>query len=409
MRRELKVEKLTRVEGHGAVTVVYRGSAVEDVKLKLTEGPRFFEAIVLGRLYSEIPKVVSRICGICYVSHRLTSVMAVEDAFGVKVPEEIFLLRRLLTIGEFLESHALHLYFLALPDYMGYHSAVEMAKDYPNVVKRGFLIKDTGNLIMRTIAGKNVHGENVLVGGFASVPGEEELKRIHESLIKILPEAKATVALFDSLSYPEATVSSPVSMWVSGEFPLSREGKVSLSDGRVFTKQEFELFVKEELKEYSHAKVSSLNGESYLIGPLSRVNGGASASESHLSLLKTEFPSLNPFHANVARAVELLKCVEDGIELVELLISALPFKPSVRVSPKKGVGFGVKEAPRGVLYHKYAFDDSGRCVSANIVTPTAQLQSAIEGDIYGFAERVKDLSDEEVKKKIEMLVRAYDP
>ena len=141
MRRELKVEKLTRVEGHGAVTVVYDGSSVVDVRLRFTEGPRFFEAIVLDRAFNEIPKIVSRICGICYVSHRLASVSAVEDAFGVRVSDEIFLLRKLLAVGEFLESHALHLYFLSLPDYMGYSSAVEMAKDYPNVVKRGFAIR----------------------------------------------------------------------------------------------------------------------------------------------------------------------------------------------------------------------------------------------------------------------------
>ncbi|RUM41043.1 MAG: Ni/Fe hydrogenase subunit alpha, partial [Desulfurobacterium sp.] len=165
MKKELNINHLTRVEGHGAVNIVFENERLKEIKLRFTEGPRFFEYITRERLYTEIPKMVSRICGICYVSHRLASISAIEDAFNVQVTPEIELLRRLLVVGEYLESHALHLYFLALPDYMGYPSTLAMAKDYPNVVKRGFFLKDVGNKIMKLIGGKTIHGENILPGG----------------------------------------------------------------------------------------------------------------------------------------------------------------------------------------------------------------------------------------------------
>ncbi|MEO2065906.1 MAG: nickel-dependent hydrogenase large subunit, partial [Desulfurobacteriaceae bacterium] len=187
MKKELNINHLTRVEGHGAVDIVIENSRLSEIRLRFTEGPRFFEVITRDRLYTEIPKIVSRICGICYVSHRLASVFAIEDAFGVKVNRGIELLRSLLTVGEFLESHSLHIYFLALPDYMGYPSTLAMVKDYPNVVKRGFKLKEVGNRIMKLIGGKTVHGENILVGGFASIPSREELEEVGRSLLKLIP------------------------------------------------------------------------------------------------------------------------------------------------------------------------------------------------------------------------------
>ncbi|TCK06515.1 Ni/Fe hydrogenase subunit alpha [Phorcysia thermohydrogeniphila] len=413
MKRELNINHLTRVEGHGAVNIVIENEMLKEIKLRFTEGPRFFEFITRERLYSEIPKIVSRICGICYVSHRLASSLAVEDAFGVKVTPEIELLRKLLVVGEYLESHALHLYFLALPDYMGYPSAIAMAKDYPNIVRRGFFIKEVGNRIMKLIGGKTVHGENILPGGFKSVPSVDDLKKVQEDLHRVLPEIKATISLFDSLDYPEFNDPHELQMCVEADDPLSFGDKVTLSDGTVFTKQEYELFVEEKVSDYSTAKCSTIKEKPFLIGPLARVNHYADrlleGTKKQLFLLKNSFPSSNSLHANLARAIEILEFALRGIEITEVLINASPFKGEVPVAPKKGTGFGVKEAPRGTLYHRYSFDDTGRCVSANIITPTAQLQAVIERDLKSLVERSKEASDEELKKRAEMLIRAYDP
>jgi sulfhydrogenase subunit alpha len=295
MKRELNINHLTRVEGHGAVNIVIENDRLKEIKLRFTEGPRFFEFITRERLYSEIPKIVSRICGICYVSHRLASSLAVEDAFGVKVTPEIELLRKLLVVGEYLESHALHLYFLALPDYMGYPSAIAMAKDYPNIVKRGFLIKEVGNRIMKLIGGKTVHGENILPGGFKSVPSVDDLKKVQEDLHRILPEIKATISLFDTLNYPDLGTFHELEMCVEADDLLSFGDKVALSDGTVFTKQEYELFVEEKVSDYSTAKYSTIKEKPFLIGPLARVNHYADRlseeTKKQLFLLKNSFPS----------------------------------------------------------------------------------------------------------------------
>jgi len=413
MKRELNIEKLTRVEGHGAVTITIEDGNLREVKLRLTEGPRFFEFITRNRLYTEIPKIVSRICGICYVSHRLASCFAIEDAFGVKVNPEITLLRKLLMLGEYLESHALHLYFLALPDFMGYPSAIAMVKDYPNIVKRGFFLKDVGNRIMKLIGGKTIHGENILPGGFKSVPSLDDLKELRELLYRAIPEIKATISLFDSLEYPELDGTHDIQMCIASEDLFSFGDKIALSDGTVFTKQEYELFVEEKVVDYSTAKQSTIREKPYLIGPLARVNHYvqkfAEETKRQLALTKNGFPSGNTFHSNLARAVEMLELTVRGIEIVETLIHAYPFKSEVPVKPKKGTGFGIKEAPRGTLYHRYSFDETGRCVSANIITPTAQLQAVIEKDLRNFLGKFLNTSEQEIKKRAEMLIRAYDP
>ncbi len=413
MKKELNINHLTRVEGHGAVNIVFENERLKEIKLKFTEGPRFFEYITRERLYTEIPKIVSRICGICYVSHRLASISAIEDAFGAKVTPEIELLRKLLVVGEYLESHALHLYFLALPDYMGYPSTLAMAKDYPNVVKRGFLLKDVGNKIMKLIGGKTIHGENILPGGFKSVPSKEQLQKVQDDLYKVIPEIKATISLFDSFEYPKFNEKYPLSLCIDGDSFTLMGDNLALSDGTLFTKKEYELFVEEKTSTYSTAKYSTVKGKPFLIGPLSRINyhldNLRSETKEVVSLLETSFPSDNSLHANVARAVEMLELALEGIEITQMLINSYPFKGEVEVKPKAGTGYGVKEAPRGTLYHKYTFDESGRCVSANIITPTAQLQAIIEKDLGDLVELSLDADDAELRKRAEMLIRAYDP
>ncbi|ADY73391.1 Hydrogen dehydrogenase [Desulfurobacterium thermolithotrophum DSM 11699] len=413
MKREVNINHLTRVEGHGAVNIVFENEKLKEIKLRFTEGPRFFEYITRERLYTEIPKIVSRICGICYVSHRLASISAIENAFEVEITPEIKLLRKLLVVGECLESHALHLYFLALPDYMGYPSTIAMAKDYPNVVKRGFLLKEIGNKIMKLIGGKTIHGENILPGGFKSVPSREQLQKVQEDLYKAIPEIKATISLFDSFDYPKFNKEHPISLCINGDKFALLGDSLGLSDGTLFTKKEYELFIEEKTSTYSTAKYSTIKGKPFLIGPLARINHHINnlrpETKEVISTLKTSFPSYNSLHANVARAIEMLELAFEGIEITEELIASTPFKREVEIKPKAGTGYGVKEAPRGTLYHRYTFDDSGRCISANIITPTAQLQAIIEKDLADLIEFSPDVDDIELRKRAEMLIRAYDP
>ncbi|SNR59112.1 Ni/Fe hydrogenase subunit alpha [Desulfurobacterium atlanticum] len=413
MRREVKVEHLTRVEGHGAIEIVFEEDKVKDVKVRITEGPRFYEYTARDRLWGEIPKVMSRICGICYVSHRIASVRAIEDAFDVSVPEPIELLRKLLIVGEFFESHSLHVYFLALPDYMGYNSALEMAKEYPNVVKRAFKMKNLGNKIMKTITGKHFHGENIVPGGFATFPSKDELLELKENLEDILVDAKDTIKLFDSLEYPEFNAPFELQMAISKEHFSLVGDEVYVSNGTVFTKNEFEMFVVETFNGYSMAKQSTIEGKPFLVGPLARVNLHLDSlrpeTKEIMKDMRVKFPSANILHQNVARTIELFELALEGIELIDKILENYPAFSVVDIKPKKGSGFGLKEAPRGTLYHKYSFDENGRCISANVITPTAQLQANMERDLRSLAEKLVSADDETIKKYAEMVIRSYDP
>jgi sulfhydrogenase subunit alpha len=416
MAKRITVDVLTRVEGHGAVEVIEENGKYR-AKVKIFEGPRFYEYLVVGQGFENIPRIVSRICGICYVSHRTASARAVEDAFGVELPQELEALRRLANVGAFFESHGLHIYFLALPDYFDYGSLLEMAKDYPNLVERGFKIKNGGVEIMKIIAGKNFHGENLIAGGLATLPTKDELKRIRDLLEELKEDTLETLHLVDRLNHPRLEVEREYQMAVynshhwcfySDRLLLAGEGEET-----IFTKKEYEIFVEEEPVEYSTAKQSRVKGKPVLVGPLARVNlyRGKLSEETRRLLreAKTVFPSTNPFHQNVARAVELVEIRKMALQWVDELLSDYPKVPHVKLKPRKGRGFGVVEAPRGTLYHTYEFDENGYCTNANIITPTAVLQTSMERDAQALVELHSDKSPSELKFMVERLIRSYDP
>ncbi len=416
MGKKITVDVLTRVEGHGAVEVIEENGKYR-AKVKIFEGPRFYEYLVVGQGFVNIPRIVSRICGICYVSHRTASAKAIEDAFGVELPEELEALRKLANVGAFFESHGLHIYFLALPDYFGYNSLLEMVHDYPNLVDRGFKIKNTGVEIMKILAGKNFHGENIIAGGFATLPSKDELKRIKELLEEVKEDTVETLHLVDRLKHPSLEVEREYQMsvynpqgWAFYSDELILKGE---NEETIFTKKEYEIFVEEEPVEYSTAKQSRVKGKPVLLGPLARVNiYKEKLSEETQRLLKdkkTVFPSTNPFHQNVARAIELVEIRGQAIKLIDDLLSDYPKVAHVEVKPKKGKGFGIVEAPRGTLYHTYEFDENGYCTNANIITPTAVLQTSMERDAQTLVETNSDKSLQELKFAVERLIRSYDP
>ncbi len=416
MAKKITVELLTRVEGHGAIEIVEENGKYKAF-VKIFEGPRFYEYLVVGQNYINIPRIVSRICGICYVSHRTASARAVEDAFGAKIPPELELLRKLANVGAFFESHGLHIYFLALPDYFGYSSLLEMVKDYPNLVDRGFKVKNLGVEIMKVLTGKNFHGENLIPGGFANLPTKDELKKLKDQLEEIKEDLDETLQLVDSLKHPNLTTPREFQLSIYNpqgwDFYSNQLILVEKDKKTLFTKKEYEIFVHEEPVEYSMAKQSTVKGKPVLVGPLARVNiykdQFSEETKKLISQMKTKFPSENPFHQNVARAVELIEARKLALDYIDTLLSDYPSKPHIELKPKKGRGFGVVEAPRGTLYHTYEFDENGYCTNSNIITPTAVLQTSMELDAQRLAESYSSLPLEEVKFLAERLIRSYDP
>jgi coenzyme F420-reducing hydrogenase alpha subunit len=410
--KTIQVDYLARVEGEGGLHVKITGDAVTDVKLRIFEPPRFFEALLRGRAYSEAPDITARICGICPVAYQMSSVHAMEDAFGVRVEGQLRALRRLLYCGEWIESHVLHIYMLHAPDFLGYQDAIQLAKDYPEVVRRGLALKKAGNDLMSVIGGREVHPINVHVGGFYRVPTRQELADITERLRWARDAALETVRLVATFPFPRFEQDYEfVALQHPDEYPLN-EGRIVSNKGLDIAVREYEDHFAEEHVAHSNALQSALKARgAYLAGPLARYN----LNFDRLSPLAQEAAReaglgrvcRNPFQSIIVRAVETVYACDEALRILDAY--ERPATPAVPVTPRAGIGYGCTEAPRGLLYHRYEIDERGLIVNAKIVPPTSQNQKMIELDLARFVHEHMDLDPEELCWRCEQAVRNYDP
>ncbi len=410
--RTVKVDILTRVEGEGALYLKLKNGVLSDVKLRIYEPPRFFEALLRGRGFGEAPDITARICGICPVAYQMSSVQAMERACGVSVPEPVRRLRRLLYCGEWIESHALHIYLLHAPDFLGYPSSIHLAQDHPAEVQRGLLLKKLGNDLMTAIGGREIHPVNVRVGGFYRSPRRDELAPFEERLERALELAEETVAWTAGFLFPEFEQDYEfVALRHPSEYPLC-EGRLASNRGLDIAAEEYEDHFIEEHVPHSNALHSVLRGRgSYHVGPLARyaLNFDRLTPRAQQAARAAGLKPVckNPFQSIVVRSVELLWVCEEALRLVR---EYAPFEPaSVAVEPRAGVGHGMSEAPRGVLYHRYGIDDDGLITAAKIVPPTSQNQKTIENDLWHLVPGHLGQTDDELRHLCEQAVRNYDP
>ena len=410
--RTIKVDYLARVEGEGAMYVRVRGGRVTDVKLRIFEPPRFFEAFLRGRRFTEAPDITARICGICPVAYQMSAVHAMEDVCGVQVDPQARALRRLLYCGEWIESHALHIYLLHAPDFLGYESAVHLAKDHPAIVERGLRLKKAGNALMTLLGGREVHPINVRVGGFYRVPTRRELAPVTEQLKWARDAALETVRWTGTLEFPDYQQDYEfVALSHPDEYAIT-EGRLVSNEGLDIAVREYDEHFEEEHIPYSNALHSRLKARgAYLVGPLARYN----LNFDRLSPLAQEAARAaglgptcrNPFQSIIVRSVETLYACDEALRLIAQYEP--PERPSVEVAPRAGTGYGCTEAPRGILYHRYTIDDEGFITDAKIVPPTAQNQKAIEEDLRAFVEPRIDLPEDTLTWQCEQAIRNYDP
>jgi coenzyme F420-reducing hydrogenase alpha subunit len=409
----MHVGTLARVEGEGAMHIEYHDGVVTDVQLRIYEPPRFYEAFLRGRAHTEPPDITARICGICPVAYQTSSCWAIEDACGVEVTDEILLLRRLLYCGEWIESHALHVYLLHAPDFLGYDGAVEMAKDHPEVVERGLRMKKAGNDLMDTVGGRSVHPVNVRVGGFYRMPTRVELRALRPRLERARDDALATVRLVSGFDFPD--LEQPyeyLSLRSGAGYPIE-SGSVVTSSGSAFEVRDFTAHIKEVHVAHSNALHARLDGSSepYVVGPLARY----SLNHDQLSPVARDAASeaglepvcRNPFQSIVVRSVELVEAYTEALRIIDGWTDGAA--PSVPVPPRAGEGFGASEAPRGVLFHRYVLDDAGLIRDAQIVPPTSQNQPSIEADLRTLVEGWSGLDDHALQHRCEQAIRNYDP
>jgi len=418
--RSIVIPHLGRVEGHGGIFVKVVGGRVHEVNMDIFEGSRYYEALLKGKHFLEVQGVITRVCAICSAGHTVAALSALEQALGVISSPRVFKLRGLLTQGATIESHALHVFALALPDFLGFDSVLSMAAKFPNEVTFALRLKQLGNRIQELIGGRAVHPVNTLVGGFGKLPRHRDLEEIRRSLKAAEGPLAEVVELVASLEVPEfaARPTVFVALRPYDDGYRFRGSTLCTSRGEEFPIAEYRDVVREYTVEHSHAKHAALaSGETYMVGSLARLalwgdrlQGAARAAFQRL------FP--NGVRENVltntwAQLVELVHCVERGQEVCEELLGLPEREREMQeYEVRAGRGVGALEVPRGTLIHEYSFDDNGIIQSANVITPTAQNLANTERDLRTAVERLlaSEVSSEAaLKLKLEMVARAYDP
>ncbi len=410
--KDLSIPIIARVEVEGALHLQIRDNAIQSLALSIYEPPRLFEKFLEGRSANEVVDAVARICGICPVAYQMSATHAVEHIFEMSITPWIHDMRRLFYCGEWMESHGLHIHLLAAPDFLKYPSVIAMAKDHPEVVKRGMHLHRLGLDLMSLLGKRSVHPVGACVGGFYAAPKPSAVKTVLTEFKRSLPLAEELVQWSASLPLAKSTQTfTSVSLRHPHEYPMNA-GRIVSDQGLDIDISEFDQHLKESQVPYSTALQCHLHGKPYLVGPLARLNLNfdrlPSAVHTVLDRCKITFPTQNMFHSIVARSVEIYYAMLEAIRIMENYVE--PTAPCVPLTPRAGIGFGCTEAPRGLLWHRYAFNAAGLVTSSRIVPPTSQNQARIEEDLrqslmhYGL-----DHSDADLRLHSEMVIRNYDP
>ena len=415
----IDVKHVTRVEGHGNISVRVQDGEITRLELAIVESPRFFESFLRGRHYSEAPHITCRVCGICSVGHTTASVKAMEAALGIEVTEQTVLLRKLLFNGEIMQSHWLHVLFLAVPDYLGVGSVIPLARTHPDVVKMALRLKRLSNDVCGVVAGRHIHPVACHVGGMTHVPSDDQLLDLKRRLEASREDLAAIASVYSTFKIPDLerdTEYVALKVADNGEYAFYDGDVVSTKDPNPTKAADYRSRVTEAVVQHSAAKhCSSPNSEAYAVGALARFNNNHEqlhpVARDVAGKLGLEAVCINPFHNNTAQLVETVHCVEHSIELIhEMLTRGLEVEP-LQQPTRFGQGVGAAEVPRGLLYHDYSVDPNGFIDGANLIIPTGQNLANIEADMRAFVPQLLEsgMNREEMTLQLEMLVRAYDP
>jgi sulfhydrogenase subunit alpha len=411
---KVNVHHVTRVEGHGDIVVDVKKGEVKECRFEVVEAPRFFEAFVRGRPYTELNHITSRICGICSVGHSTTSLRATEKALGVEPSEQAVLLRKLNFHGEMLDSHVLHTYYLIAPDFLGVPSVIPLAETHREVVERALRVKKLSGDLCAMIGGRHTHPCAMTVGGFTHTPTEQQLRDMQARLVDARADMDATVALFSTLPWPEFERETEyICLRKEDEYAFI-DGTIVTTDGFSYPIEEYQKVTNEECVPFSTAKWTHHNRESYMVGALARLNNNFGQlhprAKEAAGKLGLEPVATNPFLNSAAQVVEMVHCVEDGIRIIdELLTRGVQPEDPPQVEVRAGEGVGACDVPRGILFHHYVYDEAGICTKANCIIPTNQNLANLNADMQALVPQILDRSQDEIRLLLEMLVRAYDP
>ncbi len=402
VEREISIEDITKIEGHANLFIGIDKEQIKELRLGVHEGKRFFEKFMVGRDYKKVPEMAGRICGICTVAHEIAAARAVENALSIEIPECVEMARNLILISSHIQSHLLHLCFLALPDYVGKDNALEMDVES---LKKIYRAKEATNKMTEIIGGRAVHPCDIVVGGFSREIKKEDIERYIKMMEQITPIIDEIASIFFELNYPDVRRQSNFASLHGEGIPLYK-GKIKTSK-YIFNEEDYEKYMEEKSIGYSNANRVFIKGEDFMVGALARlnINNIDGKAKDMMDEHGIKFPSNNSCHINVAQAIEMVYFAEKAKEIADNFEGCDVARKAGRDS---GEGVAIIEAPRGMLLHHYAIEH-GKVKYANVITPTAMNLESMERDLKWYVEKIIDRDDEEIKKEVEKLIRAYDP
>ncbi len=413
IKMKIKIDHIAKIEGHaGFVADIVNGKA-EKALFSVLEGSRLLEGILRDRKCAEVSQIAARICGICPVVHNLTSLKALEDALGVKISEQTVLLRKLMMLGQVINSHTLHVFFFSLSDFFGVENDLELIKKYPQKAQLALSIREFANKMIEIIGGRSIHPLTPEIGGFIRLPKAESIKQIGEDAQKILPQAIELAQFFAKLKYPDFTREAEfISLTNKNEYAIYG-GEISVSGAKGEPVSDFVRHIQEIQVAYDGVKRTKIEQKSYMVGAIARINNNYKQlnkeAKKILRVAKIKLPSQNPFYNILAQAVEIVHCLEETVKTVKIISKKELINEKHDVGLVAGSGYGAIEAPRGTLFYFYEVGGNGLVKNCNIITPTAQNIARLEEDLKIWLPQLQNLSEKEMQDKIRMLIRAYDP
>jgi coenzyme F420-reducing hydrogenase alpha subunit len=401
------LEHLSKIEGHARLVVELERKRVKRVRFDVFESSRLFEQVLVGRSYEQVLQIVQRICGVCGFVHLLNAIKALEEAFGIEPSEQSIKLRKLFLATGIIQSHVTHLYFMSLPDYLGYDDVVQMARKRRREVRDALRFQELAMDALALLGGRAVHQIAIGIGDFKRLPTQVRLEGLLNRFKAMKSLALSTARLFSSLSFPEFRSPTSYLALSDGRSYALYEGKVKSTDGMAFQPRFYKRHLRELRKDYTNAKHCLLEGRRFMVGALARltINHRYLCDEAKEFAIKPQ----NPFLNNLAQAIELVQLTHDSIRILDELLESGIKMEGTKVRVRAGKGIAVTEAPRGTLFHEYTTNRSGFVVDANIITPTAQNLENLENDLRRFLPSVLGLRRDELVLELEKLIRAYDP
>lgn len=415
------IDHIARIEGHAGFVGKIVNGKITEAKIETQEGARLFESLLIGRHYFDAPVITARICGVCPVIHNLTSIKAIENAFNITPHPLTVDLRQLMLAGQTIQSHILHLYFLVIADYFNMESGIDFAKKYPADTKAFLDLREFGNNLIKTIGGRSIHPLTPEVGGFTKLPDRKKLDNLLNQIPVMLSISQRLLKIILDMPIPNFSRRTQYIALRDEYGYFTYDGKIHSNLYNSLDPEKFIKQIKEVETIITPSKRAVNRQKSYMVGAIARLNlNRENLNETAKSELKNaglSFPSYNPFHNNIAQAIEIIHLLEETKKILEKIPPNLnnleaneintPFKP------KASRGVGALEAPRGALFHSYNFDKNGLITDCNIITPTVQSLNNLEEDLKVWLEnhinKNDDMGSEEQKKLIMMLIRAYDP